>query len=269
MISGFTLIPFFCTSAAASKTARACISVISGIDNAEPAAAMAEHRVEFVQFVHALRDLVRADADLVRQRALRGVIVRQEFMQRRIEKTNRRRKTFERFENADEIARVDTAAISPALFSDRPTLSRQDHFAHGVDAIAFEKHVFGAAKTDAAGAKRDRVFRLLGRIGVGAHTHARDLRAPIHQLIEIAIRLGLLRDLVAMEQSLNDFRWGGSAIAGVNRPARPVDRKVIVAFAETRCRLPTSFSRGNRCSAPRRRRYKLCPSAARPAPRAN
>jgi hypothetical protein len=30
MTSGFTLMPFFCTSAAASKIARACVSVISG-----------------------------------------------------------------------------------------------------------------------------------------------------------------------------------------------------------------------------------------------
>ena len=110
--------------------------------------------------------------------------------------------------------------------------ARQDHFAHGVDPITLEKHVFSPAKTNAAGAERHRIFHLLWRIGVGPHTHAGDFGAPIHQPIEIAIGLRLLRDLVAMEQPLNDFRWGVPQSICVNRSARPVDRKVIVAFAE-------------------------------------
>jgi len=38
----------------------------------------------------------------------------------------------------------------------------EDHLAHGVDAVAFEEHVLGAAEADAAGAERDRVFGLDG-----------------------------------------------------------------------------------------------------------
>ena len=60
MTSGLTLMPFLRHVAAASKMARACISVISGIDDAQAAAAEAEHRVEFVQFMHAAGDLVGA-----------------------------------------------------------------------------------------------------------------------------------------------------------------------------------------------------------------
>ena len=58
MISGFTLMPAFCTSAAASNTARACISEISLINNAQAAAAESEHRIELVKFLHALFDLL-------------------------------------------------------------------------------------------------------------------------------------------------------------------------------------------------------------------
>src|ERR1700741_2912680 len=50
--SGSTFTPFFATSTAASKIARACISVISGYD-AEPAAAMSEHGIELVQLLHS------------------------------------------------------------------------------------------------------------------------------------------------------------------------------------------------------------------------
>jgi len=135
---------------------------------------MAEHRVLFVQFVHAPRDLVRAHADFVGQRALGGVILRQEFMQRWIEQTNRGRSSFERFENADEIALLIRQQLGQRFFP-IVRFARQDHLAHGVDAIALEKHVFGPAKTNAAGAKCHRIFHLLRRIGVGPHTHAGDL----------------------------------------------------------------------------------------------
>ena len=55
---------------------------------------MAEHRVEFVQLAHATRDLLDVHADLFREIALLLLVVRQEFVQRRIEKTNRRRQAF-------------------------------------------------------------------------------------------------------------------------------------------------------------------------------
>ena len=52
---------------------------------------MTEHRVELVQLVDAPGDLFDGDTELVRQFALLGVIVRQEFMKRWIEKSNCRR----------------------------------------------------------------------------------------------------------------------------------------------------------------------------------
>jgi len=48
------------TVAAASKMARACISVISGISDAETAAAMTEHRVELMQRFDACMNLLDA-----------------------------------------------------------------------------------------------------------------------------------------------------------------------------------------------------------------
>ncbi len=57
--------------------------------NAEPATAMAEHRIEFVQLVDAPRDLFDRHAQLVGQFVLLRVIVRQKFVERRIEKTDR------------------------------------------------------------------------------------------------------------------------------------------------------------------------------------
>ena len=59
--------PAFFTSQAASKIARACIARDFRIDDAQAAAAMAEHRVELVQLLHAACDRLGRDADLLGQ----------------------------------------------------------------------------------------------------------------------------------------------------------------------------------------------------------
>ena len=73
------------------------------INNAEAATAMTQHRIEFMQLVNTARDLFNVDAQFVGQFVLLRVVVGQEFVQRRIEKTDRRRKTFERLEDAMKI----------------------------------------------------------------------------------------------------------------------------------------------------------------------
>ena len=55
---------------------------------------MAEHRIEFVQFVDATGDLLHGHAELIRQLTLLRVIGGQKFVQRRIEKPDRGRQTF-------------------------------------------------------------------------------------------------------------------------------------------------------------------------------
>ena len=50
---------------------------------------MPEHRIKFVQLVHAPRDLFNRDAEFVCQFALLCVVGRQKFVQRRIEKADR------------------------------------------------------------------------------------------------------------------------------------------------------------------------------------
>src|SRR5205085_9831346 len=97
-----------------------------------------------------------------------------------------------------------------------------------------DEHVFRSAKPDAAGAEGDGVFHLLWCIRVSANTHARDFGAPIQQLIEVAISLGFLRNFVAMEQTLDNFRGSVEQLVGVNSAARSVDREIIFAFAEDR-----------------------------------
>ena len=161
------------------------------VADAEPAAAEAEHRVELVQLFDARLNRLDRDAQLLRQILLLLRRVRQELVQRRIEEADRRRIALERAEDAGEVL----ALVRQQLGQRRlPRLERlgEDHLAHRVDAIALEEHVLGAAQADADRAERDRVLRLLGRVGVGAHAHARRLIAPLHQLLEALELLGLL-----------------------------------------------------------------------------
>ena len=59
------------------------------INDAEPATAMAEHRIEFVQLVDTPRDFFRRHAELVGEFVLLRGVVRQKLVERWIEKANR------------------------------------------------------------------------------------------------------------------------------------------------------------------------------------
>ena len=54
----------------------------------------------------------------------------------------------------------------------------ENHLAHRVDAVAFEEHVLRARQSDADGAERHGVGRLLRRIGVRPHRHPRRSGRP-------------------------------------------------------------------------------------------
>ena len=92
-------------SQAASKMARTCISVISGIGDAQPAAAMAEHRVELVQRTRPWRcsRLGAARPSPRPARAMLVLVVGQELVQRRIEQPDRHRQAVHRLEDALEV----------------------------------------------------------------------------------------------------------------------------------------------------------------------
>ena len=134
-------------------------------------------------------------------------------MQRRIEETDGRRQAFQFAENADEIVALIRQQFGQRFFAVLGVVG-QNHFAHGVNAVALKEHVFGAAEADAGGAEGDGVARLFRAVGVRAHLQARDLRAPFHQLREIFVRAAGLGLRVAFQQALDDF-----AVAVLTSPA--------------------------------------------------
>ena len=65
-----------------------------GIGDAEAATAKTEHGIELVQFMHAFGDFLDIHPEFFRQGSLRGMIVREEFVQGRVEEPDRGRQTF-------------------------------------------------------------------------------------------------------------------------------------------------------------------------------
>ena len=202
MISGRTLMPSFWTCGRLEDRARLHRRDL-GIADAQAAATKAEHRIELVQLRDALLDARRRHADLLRQLLLLFRRVRQELVERRVEEADRHREALQGAEDAGEVLALVGQQLGERGLSLLHRLG-EDHLAHRVDAIPLEEHVLGAGQPDADGAERDRVLRLLRRIGVGPDAHACRLRAPLHQLLEVPELLGLLRVLVVVDQTGDD-----------------------------------------------------------------
>jgi len=127
--------------------------------DAQAATAEAEHRVERVEFLDALLDLPDGDAHFGRQVFLRGFLVREEFVQGRIEEADGRRVALEGFENADEVVFLAGEELGERGFSGLEIVG-EDHLARGVNAVALEEHVRGAHQANAGGAECDGILAL-------------------------------------------------------------------------------------------------------------
>ena len=200
------------------------------IGDAEAATAVAEHRVELVEFGDALDDLLDADADFLREVELLLLGVGQELVKWRVEEADGGGETFEGFEDAGEVL-----ALEWEEFGESGTAcllgGGEDHLAHRVDAVTLEEHVFGAGEADAGGAKGHRDAGLLGGVGIGADAELGDLRAPLHELEEALELLGLAGGLVVADDAGDDFRGSGLELSAVDRAGGAVDGKVV-AFLE-------------------------------------
>ena len=125
----------------------------------------------------ALGDHLRRHAQLAGHLLLLAlVVVRQELVQRRIERADRHRPALHRLEQALEVARAGTAAAWPAPSRGPPACSARIISRNRLDVV--EEHVLGAAQADALGAEGDGLRGLVRLVGVGAHASACGARRP-------------------------------------------------------------------------------------------
>ena len=121
MISGTGAAPVSSATASAALEDGAGLHLVDlGIGDAEPAAAMAEHRVGLGQLRRPAAHAVDVGAERLRHLGQLGLAVRQEFVQRRIEQADRHRQTLHDAEQLDEVPALHTAAACPAPPAGRP-----------------------------------------------------------------------------------------------------------------------------------------------------
>ena len=207
------------------------------------------------------------DADLrARGPPAAPCVVRQELVQRRIEQADGGRETLEGLEDAGEVLALIGEELGEGLLPVGHVVG-EDHFAHGVDAVALEEHVLGAGEADAGGAERDGVSGLLRGVGIGADGQRVTLRAPLHELEEVLELLGLLRGFVAADEAGDDFGRRGLELAAIDGAGGAVDGQEV-AFLEGLAGDLDGLACRSRSPARRRRRRRPCPSGGRRARRA-
>ena len=132
-----------------------------------------------------MADRVGADPDGFRDMGHFRLAMGQKFMQRRVEQADGHRQAGHDLEQFGEILALHRQDFgqggAPAV-----GVGGENHLAHGDDPVAFEKHMLGAAETDALGAEVAGGARVGRGFGVGAHAQPAQIVGPAHDGGEIA-----------------------------------------------------------------------------------
>ena len=97
--------------------------------------------------------------------------LRQELVQRRIDRPNRDRLALHRLEDAVEVLALQRQQLVERRAAIGLVVG-ENHPLHDRDAALAEEHVLGAAQADAASAEGVGQLRLIRQVGVGANAHA-------------------------------------------------------------------------------------------------
>ena len=166
-----------------------------GEDQADAAAAHAEHRVCLLEHANALAHV------LVRRLLER----RQELVQRGVEQADRHGEPDHRLEDPLEVRllhREDAVERRAAAVDG----VREDHLPHHGQPILGHEHVLGAAKADALRAELARLRGVLGRIGVRPDAQPPEPVRPAEDRLEVLV------DLRRHERHLTEDHAAGTAV---------------------------------------------------------
>ena len=151
---------------------------------------MSEHGVEFFERINFGFDFFEGDAHFVGQFFLGDGLVGYELVQRGVEQADGYAKAVHGFEDAFEVAALHGQELgqghATAFF-----VGGENHFAYGLDAVAFEEHVLGAAQADALGSEAASLAGVAGRVGVGAYEGLGVFGCEVHNGAEVAAQFGI------------------------------------------------------------------------------
>ena len=152
--------------------------------DSQAAAAVAQHRVQFLQRARAQADVLDIRAHMAREILEFPVAGRQEFVKRRIEKTHgngQARHDAEEFDEVSLLHRQDSLERTATPFD----VFGHDHLAHGDDALVLEEHVLRPAKPDTLGAEFPCPRRVGRRLGIGPDLEPPCVIGPRHECHEL------------------------------------------------------------------------------------
>ena len=155
-----------------------------GISVTQTATTVTEHRVSFDETVHALVDVFHCHTHCFRHFFLTSLVVRNEFVERRIEETNIYGATIHSAEDAEEVSLLVRKNLRQSLFATFCCFA-QNHFAHSNNLLCFEEHMFSAAKTDTNSTEVTSHFCILRSVSVGANLEFCIFAAKFHQFCEV------------------------------------------------------------------------------------
>ena len=230
-----------------------------GVEDPQPAAAGAEHRVLLVDLLHALErrlELLEVVGALdPRPLDLGGEVreVLEELVQRRVEQPDRHRQADHRLEQALEVLLLERQQLGERL---APLLLvvGHDHRPHLRLAVLGHEHVLGPAQPDALRAQLARLLRAGRVVGVGAHLQAPELVGPLEHAVEVLVHARVdQRHVLERHAALGAV--DGDEVALVHR--RPVggDRLGAEVDLERRSRPPPP---AGPCRAPPAPRARPC-----------
>ena len=196
------------------------------MQDTEPAATKAKHGVEFVQIVNSSLYLFKGSSHFSGKNFDFAVGVRQELMQRRIKKSDGNRSSAHCFEETVEVFTLVWNQLLKRYFASFNIVG-QNHFAHGINTLATEEHVFCTAEADTFGTESDGNFCLVRLIGIGADLEFTVLVGPLHELFVNRPRRCIFRLEGFVNQNFNDFRVFGRNFSGDHFTGASVDGDVI------------------------------------------
>ena len=172
---------------AACMSARTCMRVETGLEDAEPATARAEHRVRLAPELGRVQQLGLGVGDL----ALRLLddqlfVIGQELVQRRVEQADRDGQPVHRLEDADEVGLL----LRAQLLERGVFVGVSARIMRCTIGSRSPRNMCSVRQRPMPSAPNSRALRVFGEIGVGAHLQAPVLVGPAEDRAEVAGGLG-------------------------------------------------------------------------------
>ena len=155
----------------------------------QTATTMSQHRVMFTQAFYALADIFYRYTHSLSHFFLTFQIVRNKFMQRRIEQTDIHRTTVHCLEDALEVSFLIRQQFIKSFLTSF-FVSSQDHFTHGDDLLVVEEHVFCTAQTDTYCTEVTCHLSVMRSISIGTYFQTGIFVTQAHQFGEITGKFG-------------------------------------------------------------------------------